>query len=75
MSDYLFIPRASANGRAARVSLNDIPRLFSEGVEETALPSVAWQSLWQSLRANGKLSMRQVQAAELRYHRRFKQEI
>jgi hypothetical protein len=75
MSDFLLIRTASAPGRASRVGLNDIPRLFSEGVEEAAVPSVAWQSLWQSLRTNGRVTMRRVRVAELRFHRRFKQAI
>ncbi len=75
MSDFLLIRTASAHGRTNRVGLNDIPRLFSEGVEEAAVPGVAWQSLWQSLRTNGRVAMRRAQAAELRFHRRFKQAI
>jgi hypothetical protein len=48
MSKFLFIPSQSANGERIRVNMNDIPRLFSEGLEEPPAPAAfPWQSLRQ----------------------------
>ncbi len=48
MSEFLFIPSQSANGERVRVRLNDIPQLFSEGLEEPQAPAASFP--WQSLR-------------------------
>jgi hypothetical protein len=48
MSEFLFIPSESANGERIRVRLNDIPQLFSEGLEEPPAPAASFP--WQSLR-------------------------
>ena len=52
MSEFLFIPSRSANGGRIRVNMNDIPRLFSEGLEEPPAPAAfPWQSLRQRFAA------------------------
>ncbi len=52
MSEFLFIPSRSANAGRIRVNMNDIPRLFSEGLEEPpASAAFPWQSLRQRFAA------------------------
>jgi hypothetical protein len=53
MPDFLFIPSPSANGGRIRFGLNDIPRLFSDGLDEPSAltPLSTWQSLWQAFSA------------------------
>jgi hypothetical protein len=53
MTEFLFIPMQSANGGRTRVRLNDIPRLFSEGLDEPAhAEASAWQNRWQKFMAS-----------------------
>jgi hypothetical protein len=47
MTEFLFIPSQSANGGWLRVRMNDLPRLFSEGLEE---PEARQPNAWERLR-------------------------
>jgi hypothetical protein len=47
MTGFLFIPTQSANGGRIRVRLNDLPRLFAEGIEE---PEVRQPKAWERVR-------------------------
>jgi len=52
MTAFLFIPAQSANGGKIRVRLNDLPRLFAEGLDEPAAPAPdVWQSLLRNVAA------------------------
>jgi hypothetical protein len=50
MTDFLFIPSQSANGGRFRVRLNDLPRLFAEGIEE---PVPRQPNSWERLQKIG----------------------
>jgi hypothetical protein len=68
MTEFLFIPTPSATGGRIRVRLNDIPRLFSEGLEEPIRPEAsAWQNRWQKFMVGVPLAV-----GNIKFHRGVK---
>ncbi len=67
MRDSLFLPFKAADGQRRYVALNDIPGLFSEGLEEPE-PEVqkTWQSAWQKLGESVSRRLESLRFATLR---------